>query len=142
MIIKRLESAIVDIDALIEFTKLDIKDIKDAKHENLNVRLEEKKQLIASFENKKALLSLELLKLSELNEGKSIDQILNNKEADQMNLFKDRLSSLKSINKEYAKFVVTISEFYNSLIDKMFTLDGEGYEKNKLAPATILRVSA
>jgi hypothetical protein len=139
---KRLESAIVDIDALISLTRSDIQDIKDAKHENLTTRVKEKEELISSFESKKRLLNSELMKLATLNEGKTIDQILSVDEADSMTIFKDKLASLKMVNKEYAKFVVTISEFYNSLIDKMFTLEGDGYEKNRLAPAAILRVSA
>jgi len=98
--------------------------------------------LISSFEQKKTLLNSELLKLTLANEGKSIDQILTEDEADTLTLFKDKLSVLKAVNKEYAKFVATISEFYNSLIDKMFTLDGNGYEKNTLRPATLFMVSA
>jgi predicted nuclease with TOPRIM domain len=142
MITKRLESAIVDIDALIELTRSDIKDSKEAKHESLSIRLQEKEDLIKSFENKKALLSHELMKLAALNDGKSIDEILNEKESDYMSLFKEKLKSLKQVNKEYSRFVATISEFYTSLVDKMFTLEGDGYDKNRLAPAAIFTVSA
>jgi predicted nuclease with TOPRIM domain len=142
MIVKRLESAIVDIDALIALTKSDIEDIKEAQHDKLSKRLSEKEALINSFEQKKALLNSELLKLTQLNEGKSMDQILDDEATEALTLFKDRLSNLKAVNKEYAKFVATISEFYNSLIDKMFTLEGNGYQKTTLAPATIFMVSA
>ena len=142
MITKQLESAIEDIDALIALTKFDIEDIKEAQHDKLSDRLQEKESLISSFEHKKTLLNSELLKLTLANEGKSIDQILTEDEADTLTLFKDKLSVLKAVNKEYAKFVATISEFYNSLIDKMFTLDGNGYEKNTLRPATLFMVSA
>ena len=142
MITKQLESAIEDIDALVALTKFDIEDIKEAQHDKLSDRLHEKESLISSFEQKKTLLNSELLKLTLANEGKSIDQILTEDEADTLTLFKDKLSVLKAVNKEYAKFVATISEFYNSLIDKMFTLDGNGYEKNTLRPATLFMVSA
>ena len=142
MIVKRLDSAIVDIDTLIELTKSDICDIKDARHDKLSQRLSDKEQVISSFEQKKAALNSELLRLSQMNEGKSIDEILSSAETDALTLFKDKLASLKSINKDYAKFVASISEFYNSLINKMFTLDGDGYEKNKLRPATLFAVSA
>jgi vacuolar-type H+-ATPase subunit H len=142
MITKNLESAIQDIDALVELTKLDIEDIKEAQHDKLSDRLQEKESLISSFEYKKTLLNSELLKLAQSNEGKTIDQILTNDEADILTIFKDKLSALKAVNKEYAKFVATISEFYNSLIDKMFTLEGNGYEKNTLRPATLFMVSA
>ncbi len=142
MITKHLESAIADIDALIELTKSDIEDIKEAHHDKLSERLDEKERFINSFEQKKAALNSELLKLTQIHDGKAIDEILTVDEAVTLTLFKDKLSSLKSINKDYAKFVATISEFYNSLIDKMFTLEGNGYEKNTLRPATLFMVSA
>lgn len=142
MIIQKLQDAIVDIDALIVLTRSDIEDIKEAQHEKLGLRLQEKESLISSFERKKALLNNELLKLTQSNDGKSIEQILSDDEADALSVFKEKLSNLKSVNKEYAKFVVTISEFYNSLIDKMFTLEANGYEKTKLRPAAIFRMSA
>jgi hypothetical protein len=142
MIIQKLQDAIVDIDALVLLTLSDIEDIKQARHEKLGNRLVEKEVLISSFEKKKALLNTELIKLTLSNEGKSMEEILSDDEADALTLFKSKLTNLKSVNKDYAKFVVTISEFYNSLIDKMFTLDGNGYEKNKLAPATIFAMSA
>ena len=142
MITQRLESAIADIDGLIALTQSDISDIKEAQHDKLSQRLSEKEALIKSFEHKKTLLNSELLKLTQLNEGKSIDQILSDDEADTLTMFKDKLSSLKSVNKEYARFVATISEFYNSLIDKMFTLEGNGYQKDTLRPATLFAVSA
>lgn len=142
MITKQLQSAIQDIDELVQLTKADIEDIKEAHHDKLSLRLEEKERLISSFEHKKTLLNSELLKLTQNHEGKSIDQILSDEEASTLTLFKEKLSSLKLINKEYAKFVATISEFYNSLIDKMFTLDGNGYEKNIIRPATLFMVSA
>ncbi len=142
MITQKLQDAILDIDALVSLTLSDIEDVKLAKHQSLGNRLVEKEALINSFERKKALLNTELIKLTLSNEGKSIDEILSDDEADILTLFKQKLTGLKSVNKDYAKFVVSIGEFYNSLIDKMFTLDGNGYEKNKLAPATILAVSA
>lgn len=142
MITKQLKSAIEDIDALVVLTKSDIEDIKEAHHDKLSNRLHEKNRLIESFEQKKTVLNTELLKLTLANEGQSIDQILSDEEASTLTQFKEKLSSLKAVNKEYAKFVATISEFYNSLIDKMFTLEGEGYEKNTLRPATLFMVSA
>ncbi len=142
MIVENLQSAILDIDALVALTKSDIEDIKEARHERLSERLIEKERLINSFERKKADLNNSLLKLTLSNEGRAIEDILSQNEADTLSVFKNKLTSLKTINKEYAKFVATISEFYNSLIDKMFTLEADGYEKNKLRPATIFMVSA
>ncbi len=142
MIGKRLESAILDIDTLISLTCEDIEDIKIAKHETLGKRLSKKEQLINSFEQKKRALNDELLSLTREDESRSIEEILTEEEGLALERFKDRLSDLKRVNREYAKFVATISEFYNSLIDEMFTLDLDGYEKNRVRPATIFTVSA
>ncbi|MCH9814181.1 MAG: hypothetical protein K0U47_09605 [Epsilonproteobacteria bacterium] len=142
MITKQLESAILDIDALITLTRSDIEDIKEAQHENLSTRLQEKERLISSFEQKKSRLNSTLLTLTQKHSGQSMEEILSAEESNLLTLFKEKLTNLKSVNKEYAKFVVTISEFYNSLIDKMFTLEGNGYEKSQLRPATLFRVTA
>lgn len=142
MITKQLESAILDIDALIALTRSDIEDIKEAQHERLSTRLQEKERLISSFEQKKAALNSALLKLTQAHAGSPMEDILSLQESDLLTIFKEKLSNLKTVNKEYAKFVVTISEFYNSLIDKMFTLEGNGYDKSTLRPATLFRVSA
>ncbi len=142
VITKQLESAILDIDALITLTRSDIEDIKEAQHENLSTRLQEKERLISSFEQKKSRLNSTLLTLTQKHSGQSMEEILSAEESNLLTLFKEKLTNLKSVNKEYAKFVVTISEFYNSLIDKMFTLEGNGYEKSQLRPATLFRVTA
>lgn len=142
MITKQLESIIHDLDALIALTKEDIADIKAAQHQNLGLRVDAKEKLIASFEKKKLALSSALLTLTQTHAGKPIEEILGEEDSNRLGVFKEKLSSLKSVNKEYAKFVATISEFYNSLIDKMFTLEGNGYEKNRVRPASLIMVSA
>ncbi len=142
MIIEQLQSAILDIDALVSLTKTDIEDIKEARHDKLADRLQQKENLINSFEQKKARLNRALLELTSTNPQLGIDALLSDKERALLEFFKEKLAMLKAVNKEYAKFVAAISEFYNSLIDSMFTLDGNGYEKNTLRPATIFRMSA
>ena len=62
MITTQLESAIEDIDALVALTKFDIEDIKEAQHDKLSDRLQEKESLISSFEHKKTLLIVHYLK--------------------------------------------------------------------------------
>ena len=55
---------------------------------------------------------------------------------------KTKLSELKLCNKQYAKFVVTISQFYNSLLDSIFPRDMEGYKMAQHKPASLLKIRA
>jgi len=137
-----LKNSIEDIENLIELTQKDILDIKEAKHESVFSRTKIKNDLIKSFENKKSLLDNELIKLVKNSDNKPLEEVLNATEQDMLELMKERLSQLKVKNKEYARFVVTISEFYNSLLDSVFPRDMEGYQRINHKPASLLQVRA
>jgi len=55
---------------------------------------------------------------------------------------KEKLALLKLKNHEYSRFVVTVSEFYNSLLDSVFPRDMEGYHRIHHKPASLLQVRA
>jgi len=137
-----LKSSIEDIENLIELTQKDITDIKEAKHEVIFNRTKIKNDLIKSFENKKSMLDNELIKLVKNSNNKPLEKILNESEQEMLELMKDKLSILKLKNKEYARFVVTISEFYNSLLDSVFPREMEGYQRINHKPASLLQVRA
>ncbi len=141
MLLHYLENSISDIDNLIELTSKDIKDIKEANHELVFERTKIKNDLIKAFEHKKILLDNELVKIVKDSEEKELDKVLGNEERDLLNKMKAKLSILKDKNKEYAKFVVIISEFYNTLLDKIFPREMDGYHKSDHRPASILKVS-
>ncbi len=142
MLTHYLQSSINDIENLIELTQKDINDIKNANHEMIFERTKIKNDLIISFENKKSLLDNELVKLVAANDNASLDTLLDDEKKDLLNNMKIKLTELKKLNKEYARFVVTISEFYNTLLDKVFPREMDGYHKSKHNPATILKVRA
>ncbi len=142
MLLHYLTSSISDLENLIELTKKDIKDIKEANHELVFERTKIKNDLVNSFENKKSLLDNELIKLVEKNKESDLETILDEKEKNLLNDMKDKLNQLKEANKKYAKFVVIISEFYNSLLDKIFPCEMDGYHKTHHKPASILKVTA
>ena len=137
-----LKSSIEDIENLIELTKKDILDIKEAKHEAIFNRTKIKNDLIKSFENKKSMLDNELMKLVKKSDNKALEEVLGDAEKDMLEEMKVKLSLLKSKNKEYARFVVTVSEFYNSLLDSVFPRDMDGYQKVNSKPASLLKVRA
>ncbi len=142
MLLHYLSSSISDIENLIELTKKDIKDIKEANHELVFERTKIKNDLVKSFENKKSLLDNELIKLVGNNKDSKLEDILKDKEKTLLNDMKIKLGELKEINKQYAKFVVIVSEFYNTLLDKIFPCEMDGYNKTHHKPASILRVRA
>ncbi|MDX1809886.1 MAG: hypothetical protein R3331_10130 [Sulfurospirillaceae bacterium] len=142
MLLHYLTSSINDIDNLIELTKKDIEDIKEANHELVFERTKIKNDLVKAFENKKSLLDNELIKLVSENENSSLDAILNDEQKELLNNMKTKLTQLKEVNKEYAKFVVIVSEFYNTLLDKIFPRELEGYKKANHAPAKLFKARA
>ena len=137
-----LKSSITDIENLIELTQKDILDIKEAKHEAIFSRTKIKNDLIKSFENKKSMLDNELMKLVKKSDNKALEEVLGDAEKNMLEEMKEKLSLLKSKNKEYARFVVTVSEFYNSSLDSVFPRDMDGYQKVNSKPASLLKVRA
>lgn len=137
-----LEDAISDIRALIEATNEDIADIKKAKHDNVFERSKQKNNLIISFSAKKALLDNELVLLSKANTGKDLSEILSVEDSELLGNMKEELVKLHKLNKKYAKMVVTVGEFYNSMVESMFPSDMNGYEKGNSKPASFLKVRA
>ncbi len=142
MITHYLKSSIKDIENLIELTKKDIEDIKEAKHEMVFERTKLKNDLLLSFENKKSLLDNELIKLVTQNDNAPLETLLEDEKKELLNTMKNRLKELKELNKEYARFVVVVSEFYNTLLDRVFPRDMDGYQKANHKPASFLKVRA
>lgn len=142
MLMYHLNNAIKDIDNLIDLTKKDIEDIKVAQHGNVFERAKIKNDLIQSFENKKSLLDNELMKIIKENNGKSLEELITVEQKELLSSMKLKLSELKICNKEYAKYVVTISQFYNSLLDSIFPRDMEGYKMANHKPASLLKIRA
>ncbi len=147
MLSRYLKDAIYDIDCLIKLTKQDIKNIKETKNEKVLVKHEKvfsnmkaKNELIVSFGAKKALLDNELVLLVKENPDKNLADIISKEDGNLLEEMKISLQELHTLNKEYAKFVVVMSEFYNSLIDTIFPGETNGYSKTTSKPATFLKV--
>ncbi len=136
MIQTYINNAILDIKKLLEITSLDIEDAKNANHDNISDRINQKNHLTVSFETNKSLLNDELVKLPDLNNS------LTNKDKKLLEELKTVLKELKEKNREYAKYVIKLNEFYTSLFDEMFALDRKGYQISNATPANILRISA
>jgi hypothetical protein len=142
MLTHYLSNAIQDIDHLIEQTHKDIADIKVAKHGEVFERAKIKEELLHSFETKKSLLDNELMKMLKESQTQSLEALLSSEQQMLLVQMKQKLSELKVCNKEYAKYVVTISQFYNVLLDSIFPRDLEGYKIANHKPASLLHIEA
>ncbi|RDU61069.1 hypothetical protein [Helicobacter marmotae] len=136
-----INGAIADLQALIELTELDNKDIQAAQHEAIFARLEQKDALIKSFEEKKSLIHQEMLILCEKNPHKSLKELLDDTTSNLLDTMRDTLSELKTLNGNYAKSVFAVSEFYTSLIQRIIPHESNGYE-DKRAQSHLLKIQA
>lgn len=144
MITHYLKSAIKSIDDIIQFTKDDIEDIKKANNNRIFKRTKLKEESVNAFENKKSLLDSELVKIISLqeNKGKELSSLLTKEQNELLEELKEKLVLLQKLNKDYAKMVVVVSEFYNSLLDRLFPSELDGYNKTNPKPASLLKVRA
>lgn len=142
MLTHYLNNAIKDIENLIEQTQKDIAAIKVANHSEVFERAKIKNDLIQSFETKKSLLDNELMKMLKESGQTSLEELLSVEQKELLAQMKVKLSELKTSNKQYAKYVVTISQFYNVLLDSIFPRDMEGYKMADHQPASLLKIRA
>ena len=137
-----LDKALNNLEELTQLTQTDIDDIKLAKHEVIFDRSKIKEELISSFQNKKALIDNEISKLMEAHPDLGLENLLSEDDQGKLTSLKDRLLELKTLNKRYAKLVLTVSEFYNSLLEKMVPTEMNAYEKVAQKHRSILEVRA
>ncbi len=142
MINHYLESSIKNIEDLIALTMSDIEDIKQANNDAIYKRTKIKDEIIEIFESQKSLLDSELIKLMKKNNNKELSELLNGDEQKSLEMLKSKLQELHKINKEYARLVVAVNEFYTSLFDKIFPTEMENYKKTNPKSLTLLKVSA
>ncbi len=137
-----LDKALSDLDQLINLTQTDIEDIKLAKHELIFDRSKIKEELISSFQNRKAMIDNEISKLMQSSPDLGIENLLSTEDQSKLESLKEKLFELKSHNKRYAKLVLTVSEFYNSLLERMVPTEMNGYEKVPSKHRSLLEVRA
>ena len=144
MILNYLKLPNDSIEQLINLTSEDIEDIKEAKHTKIHDRSFEKSKIIEKFEKYKLQLDNQLV--IEAKDNKSIGDVLTKEESDLLATFRENLKILHQKNKNFAKLVVAVNEFYNSMISEMFPdtngVTNDNYGMKKVSPASLLEVSA
>lgn len=140
MLKEYLFKAISDIREIIDITKMDIEDIKEARHEPQFQRLALKDEKLLSFENNKALIDKEILALVEKNPNIELTNLLDEEEHNYLDILKEELNTLKDINKNYARMVLTVSSLFNSFLERIVPTEMQGYNKVTSKDATLLKI--
>jgi hypothetical protein len=140
MLSHHLQSALDDLKDLIKITESDIKSIKEAQHEPQFERLSLKEEKLKSFEMKKAMIDHEIASLVEKNPQKKLPELLTDEQHTLLDDLKVELNNLRDINKRYAKFVLIVSNLYNSFLEEIVPTEMQGYKKVASKDSTILEV--
>lgn len=142
MLSYQLQSAIKDLESLISLSQEDIADIKEAKHDPQFDRLALKEEKIKSFEQKKAMIDREISKLMTQNPSHALSELLDNEQHQQLDSLKEHLSTLREVNQQYAKMVLSVGSFYNALLERLVPTQMQGYQKVARSEASFLEVRA
>ena len=124
MIEHHLSESIKVLDKLIALTQEDIANIKVAKHASVEQSVQQKTELIKEFKSIKKELDDDLIRLSDGGK-KNLAQILTDKDKEQLGEFKKKLKTLHEKNKEYAKLVLVVKNYFDGLVNALFD-DGSG----------------
>ena len=139
MLKRYLDEAMGVLDELIAQTTEDIEKIKLADHSKVDDSVRRKNELVKKFESIKSLLDKELLRVSRENGGANLSSILDDEVKSSLALMRSKLEELYSKNKEYAKYVVGVKEFFDSLLKNMFKSESGNYDKEGLTPESLFK---
>ena len=139
MLKRYLDEAMGVLDELIAQTTEDIEKIKLADHTKVDDSVKRKNELVKKFESIKSLLDKELLRVSKENGGANLSSILDDEVKSSLALMRSKLEELYSKNKEYAKYVVGVKEFFDSLLINMFKSESGSYDKEGLTPESLFK---
>jgi uncharacterized protein YcbK (DUF882 family) len=142
MLSRYLQNALGDLRDLIAFSEKDIEDIIEAKHDSQFERMTLKDEKLKSFEQKKAMIDHEISKLMTTSPNTPLPELLNDEQHKLLDELKEELGRLRTVNQRYAKLVVGVSAFYNSLLERVVPTEMQGYNKVASKEASFLEVRA
>ena len=140
MLSHHLQGALSDLRDLIKITESDISDIKEARNDQQFERLALKEEKLKSFESKKAMIDYEISSLMTAQPDKDLPQLLDEEQHTALDELKIELSNLRDINKKYAKFVLSVSNLYNTFLERLVPTEMQGYSKIASSNSAILEV--
>ena len=140
MLSHHLEGALQDLKDLVSITESDIADIKEAKNDQQFDRLSLKEEKLKGFESKKAMIDHEISRLMTTQPDKDLPELLNQEQHKALDDLRIQLANLRDVNKRYAKLVLTISNLYNTFLERLVPTEMQGYNKVASKNAAILEV--
>ncbi|NPA29113.1 MAG: flagellar protein FlgN [Epsilonproteobacteria bacterium] len=135
-----LKNALKELDELIRLTEEDIEDIKAARHESVFARNDAKERHVATFESEKRRIDETIAHMAANQPEKGLEEILNEDVKASLSKLRERLERLKEVNRRFAKLVVAVGGFYNSLYEAMLPVEKEGYGDNKRKVPSLMEV--
>lgn len=142
MLSRYLQNALKDLEDIIAFSEKDIEDIKTADHDAQFARVPLKEEKIKSFEQKKAMIDHEISKLMTAHPHTPLPDLLDDEQHGRLDALKQGLARLREVNRRYARLVVGVSAFYNSLLERVVPTEMQGYNKVASKEASFLEVRA
>ncbi|MBZ7986928.1 flagellar protein FlgN [Campylobacter canadensis] len=139
MIENKLKLANSYLLKLIELTQEGIDDIKKARKDRLDKQNKEKNELIANFLQAKSELDEALLALANSKPDVSLQELLSDEINDLLKQLRFNLNTLNAKNKEFAKYIISVKEFYDNLLETMLqdNIQMNGYESKFKSEPTI-----
>jgi len=142
MLTHYLDKAAEDLQTLIDLTQKDIDDIKAARHQALFDRIKTKEHTLVTFENRKALIDNEISNLIKANPDREMEELLDETVQRKLTVLREKLEELQALNRYYARFVITVGEFYNTLYEEMLPIEKDGYTGKNAKVASLIEVRA
>ena len=86
------------------------------------------------------MIDHEISKLMTTQPEKDLPELLNQEQHQALDALKIELANLRVVNKKYAKLVLTVSNLYNSFLERLVPTEMQGYNKVASRNAAILEV--
>ena len=135
-----LDLLISDLDILITMTRDEIALVKEAKHAEVGARQREKERVLRRFESNKERLNTLLQTLMQERPDATLEEMLDAEQQSRFAAFRQKLTELHEENRNYARIVAVLGEFFNSLVSAILPMKEEGYRREQPRPAAFLKV--
>ncbi len=137
-----LDKAIGDLDRLIDLTRHDIEDIKRANHPAMFQRIETKESTMQSFETYKSLIDRTIARRAEAHPDSDLEALLSPGSRERLDRMREKLEELHALNRRFARLVIAVGEFYDSLFSQIVPTESDGYHKKSAKAASLIEVRA
>ena len=128
MLQAHLTKAIQVLQDLISLTKQDIDSMGATPKQNIFDHADVKQRLLSKFDSLKSGIDLEVSRLLSA-QNVELKDLLGEQEKRLLQSLEDKMHSLKTLNKEYMKQVISVGSFYFRLLDKVIPQEMNGYKR-------------